>query len=70
MQGIKRTVGVENRSWYGVNDVMKILGTSRDKAYKMIRSTRESLIEQGMLVEDYPRGKVPKAAFNSRYMCG
>ena len=70
MQGIRRVGTVENRTYYDVKDVMRIFGTSKDKAYRMIRATRESLIDQGMLVDDYPRGKVPKVAFNSRYMCG
>lgn len=68
MQGVIRMATVTDRSYYTVTDVMEIFGICKDKAYKMIRSTREDLIKDGKLYEDYPRGKVPKAAFDSRYM--
>lgn len=68
MRGVIRKASVNDRSYYTATDVMKILGVGKDKAYKMIRTTRDELISEGKLYDDYPKGKVPKVAFNTRYM--
>ncbi len=68
MRGVIRKASVNDRSYYTAADVMKILGVGKTKAYKMINSTRNELISEGRIYDDYPKGKVPKSAFNARYM--
>ena len=68
MQGVIRQITAKERSYYTVAAVMEIFGIGKDKAYKMIRATRADLIREGKLYSDYPSGKVPKVAFNRRYM--
>lgn len=58
----------EEKSYYGMIEVRKILGCSDDKAYKIIRSLKNELISEGKLIPDYPAGKVPKRYFEER--CG
>lgn len=49
---------------YLVNDVMKILGVSKSKAYKVIQDMNEELKEKGYFVI---AGKVPKKYFEERF---
>ena len=58
----------EERNYYTVEDVMKLLGVKQSKAYDIMRSIRKELIASGNLIEEYPVGRVPKRYFNSR--CG
>lgn len=66
--GVLRVLHNEDRNYYLVDDVMKILGVSRPKAYKVIRALREELISGGKLIEEYPCGRIPKKYFDAR--CG
>ena len=68
MRGVIRKASVNDRSYYTADDVMNIFGVCKDKAYKMIRTTRNELISEGRIYDDYTKGKVPKSAFNARYM--
>lgn len=52
--GVLKVLHNEDRNYYLVGDVMKILGVSRPKAYKVIRALREELISGGKLIEEYP----------------
>lgn len=56
------------RSYYDVHEVMEMLGVSQDKAYKIMRNIRKSMVKEGVLISDYPAGKVPRKAFEER--CG
>lgn len=67
-KGILKVLSKEKRNYYVVVDVMKILGVSRPKAYKVIRALREELISDGKLIEEYPCGRIPKKYFDAR--CG
>lgn len=49
--------------FYGVKDVMKMLGVSASKGYEIIRMLNEELKEENFLVL---RGKVPKAYLEKR----
>ena len=62
MRGVIRKASVNDRSYYTADDVMNIFGDCKDKAYKMIRTTRKELISEGRIYDDYPKGKVPKSA--------
>ncbi len=49
---------------YLVKDVMKILGVSKSKAYKVIQDMNEELKEKGYFII---AGKVPKTYFEERF---
>lgn len=66
--GVLKVLHREDRNYYMVDDVMKILGVSRPKAYKVIRALREELISEGKLIDEYPCGRIPKKYFDAR--CG
>lgn len=64
--GVLRVITNDNRKYYVVEDVMELLGVSKPKAYKVIRSLREELIADGKLIHEYPCGRVPKKYFDLR----
>lgn len=66
--GVIKKLSAEDRSFYTSEDVQRLLGVSRDKAYRMIREMRADLIAEGELHRTYPPGKVPKAFFNKMCM--
>ncbi|MFV0239532.1 MAG: hypothetical protein ACK5H4_05760 [Lacrimispora sphenoides] len=66
--GVLKVLHKEDRNYYKVDDVMKILGVSSPKAYKVMRALREELISDGKLIEEYPCGRIPKKYFDAR--CG
>lgn len=66
--GVIRVLTKENRNYYTVEDVMNLLGVKQSKAYDIMRSLRKELIASGLLIEEYPAGRVPKRYFDSR--CG
>ena len=65
--GVIKTLGINERTFYSVADVMEMFQVSRSKASQMIQNTRKECIQKGCGV-DYPEGKCPKRAFNKRYM--
>jgi predicted transcriptional regulator len=50
-----------------VDDVMKIVGVSRSKAYKIIQQLRKELVQKGYF--EYPAGRIPKKYFCERFYC-
>jgi hypothetical protein len=68
MTGVKHVISPEERSFYTASDLSVKLGISMPKAYGMVRTLRNELIESGRLVKDYPAGKVPKEYANERCM--
>lgn len=52
--------------YYGVEDVMSILGCGRTKAQDVIRELNNELEEKGY--RRWPRGKISKRYFNERYI--
>lgn len=58
----------EQDYFYTAEDVKKILKVGKTTASNIIKSLRNELIKQGVLVENFPVGKVPKKYFNKR--CG
>ncbi len=66
--GVLKVLQKVDRNYYVVDDVIKILGVSRPKAYKVIRALREELISEGKLIDEYPCGRIPKKYFDAR--CG
>lgn len=65
-QGVIRVIRPEDRPYYDVNDVMKLLGVKHTKAYDLINKCRKELIDTDRLISDYPAGRVPKKYFNQR----
>lgn len=54
--------------YYGVDDVMRLLGCKQSYAYKVIRELRDEMAEKGYVLP--PAGKISKAYFNERlYGC-
>jgi hypothetical protein len=53
-------------AFYTVNDVMKILGVSASKAYKVMQALNKELKERGYVTV---AGKVPKQFFEERLYC-
>lgn len=66
--GIIKKLSKEERSYYDVDDVMSMFGVSKDKAYKMIRTLRQELIDSGTISSVYPIGKVPKKYLDEKCM--
>jgi len=66
--GVMKVISKEDRNYYTAEDVEGLLGVAQSKAYKVIRSLREELVASGQLLEEYPKGRVPKKYFNAR--CG
>lgn len=54
-------------AFYYVEDVMRILGVSRSKAYKIIQQLRKELVQKGYF--EYPAGRIPKKYFCERFYC-
>jgi len=50
--------------FYLVNDVMRILGVSKSKAYKVMQDMNKELAKQGYFTI---AGKVPKKYFEERF---
>lgn len=50
--------------FYLVNDVMKLLGVSKSKAYKVIQDMNKELSDQGYFII---AGKVPKKYFEEKF---
>lgn len=65
--GVIKELGPESRGYYTAEDVQKILGVSRSKAYQMIQGMQKQLKQEGKLFAGYPGGKIPKGIF--RTMC-
>lgn len=68
LPGVVRVISKKDRNYYDVIDVMELLGVSDSYAYKLMRRLREELIAQGKIIDNYPKGKVPKKYFDFR--CG
>ena len=66
--GVLKVITKEERNYYLVEDVMKLLGISKPKAYKVIRALREELIASGKLISEYPAGRIPKKYYDIK--CG
>ncbi len=65
--GVIKTLSPEERSFYEPEDIQRLLGVGRSKAYDMIKSTVRYCVKMGYLADDYPPGQVPKKYFNPRY---
>ncbi|MDD2979581.1 MAG: transcriptional regulator [Hespellia sp.] len=52
--------------YYGVEDVMTILGCQRTKAQEVIRTLNDELVAKGYM--RWPKGKISKAYFNERFL--
>lgn len=68
LPGVIRVISKKDRNYYDVVDVMELLGVSDSCAYKIMRQLREELIAEGKIIDNYPKGKVPKKYFDAR--CG
>lgn len=68
LPGVIRVITKGDRNYYDVVDVMTLLGVSDSYAYKIMRQLREELIAEGKIIDNYPKGKVPKKYFDAR--CG
>ncbi len=66
--GVIKKIGVQDRPYYIADDIQQMLGVGKSKAYQMIRSVRDDLIQSGQLHPSYPNGKVPKTYFNEKFM--
>lgn len=66
--GVIQIISKDEKNYYIVDDVMDLVGVSKPKAYKIIRSLRTELIASGKLISEYPAGRIPKKYFNLR--CG
>lgn len=61
---------IEQRDYYTVDDVKRLLGVEQSKAYKIIRDMRKEMIASGCLFDGYAAGKIPKSYFNDRCWIG
>lgn len=66
--GILSILPNTKRNYYTVEDVEKLLGVKRSKAYSIMRKLRGELIAEGKIIEEYPVGRIPKRYFDIR--CG
>ena len=53
--------------YYYPEDVMKLVGCKRTKAYNIIRALNKELRDEGYYTYD---GRVPKSRFNERFYFG
>lgn len=63
-KGVLKELTPKDRVYYDCADVMRLLGVSRSKAYKMIADLRKEHISKGTLYSGYPDGKIPKSIFD------
>ena len=49
--GIVKELDSSNRSYYKVDDIVKLLDVSQSKAYNMIREMRQECIDSGKLTK-------------------
>ena len=61
-------IAAAGRHYVDVIEAMKYLDCKQSKAYELIRSLRNELIESGRLTPEYPSGKVPRKYFFERCM--
>lgn len=54
--------------YYDADDVCKMLGIKRTKAYQIIRGVKEEAVKKGELSPFYPPGKIPKQLFRKSCM--
>ena len=57
-----------NQYYCGAKEVMELIGCKQNKAYGIIRSLRQELIDQQRLTPEYPTGKVPRKYLLERLM--
>lgn len=65
--GIIKELSPEDRSFYYTREVQALFEIGKTKACAMMKNCRKELMDQGILAEDYPEGRVPKSHFNKRY---
>jgi transposase len=66
--GVIKELTPQDRPYYTAEDVKEILGVSISGAYNIIRRMRDECVEQGLISEFYPKGKIPKKYFNKACM--
>lgn len=67
--GVVKKISKNDSPYYTAQDVMNILGVKRSKAYEVIKTLRQELIDSGQMNGDcVPSGKVPKKYLDKR--CG
>ncbi len=67
-KGVIKELKQEERSYYRADEVGKMLGVGKSKAYKVCQNLREEYQAKGLLSKDYPAGRVPKRIFNRSFM--
>ena len=67
-RGVVKELDLEERSYYNADEVGRMLGVGRSKAYKVCQNLRKEYQEKGLLSSDYPTGRVPKRSFNRNFM--
>jgi len=67
-KGVLKELTPQDRTYYNCDDVQRLLGCSRSKAYKMIKDLRDKHISKGVLYSGYPDGKIPRKIFDKECM--
>lgn len=71
MEALRMAPGVMSEAgkyYFGVEDVMAYLGCKENKAYEIIRTLKQELVDAGRLTPAYPQGKIPRKYFMERCM--
>lgn len=66
--GVVKELSSADRSYYMVDDIIRMLGVSKSKAYGVIRTMRKECIDAGKLTKAYPSGRIPKKYFDEYCM--
>jgi len=67
-KGIVEELELEERSYYKAEEVGRMLGVGKSKAYRVCQNLRKEYQAKGLLSKDYPAGRVPKRIFNRNFM--
>lgn len=67
-KGVLKELTPQDRSYYDCQDVQRLLGVSRSKAYAMIKDLRNKHMSKGVLYSGYPDGKIPRRIFDQECM--
>ena len=63
------TTEIRSTNYYcTAKEVMEMTGCGLNKAYRIIRSLRNELVQSGKLTPEYPNGRVPRKYLEQRLM--
>lgn len=68
--GVIRVLTDADREYYTCQDVMRLYGVKKSKAYTIIRELQKECIKEGKLSPCIPSGRIPKKIFRKKMGLG